>query len=212
MKNVILVCEDLFGLEVFDLLVQSNLWYRQNGREEAYRVLGYVSDAPDPFGDTPCPLARLGTLSDHAAAEGTEYVLGIAGPAAKVRAVEAIKARGGVFATVYCPWILAIGISVGEGSVVAAYSIKPGMELGPYTTTIESMLTPKKVGAYSTILRFSNITGNVGERAYVGNHVYSHLGVTIGDDAVAQDGAIIVRNVKPGMTVAGVPARRVAVV
>lgn len=46
----------------------------------------------------------------------------------------------------------------------------------------------------------------IGERAFVGTEAVIMPGVTIGRDAIVAAGAVVTRNVEPGMIMAGVPA------
>lgn len=51
---------------------------------------------------------------------------------------------------------------------------------------------------------------NIGERVLIGIGARVLPGITIGHDAVVGAGAVVIRDVEPGTTVAGVPARPVA--
>ncbi len=209
MKDVIVVCDDLFGLEVCSILEQINQWNIGYWMKPPYNLLGYISDAQAPFGDAPHSVKRLGGIRDWAPAGEEKYVLAITDPKRKQQLAAALKAAGFVFETVFAPWTVTAPVEVGEGCVIAAYSIKPGMHIGDFVTVMDSMLTSHSVGDYSTIMRFANITGDVGKFAFVGNHAYSHLGKSIGDYCRIRDGAVLVKNAKEGAVMAGVPAVKV---
>jgi acetyltransferase-like isoleucine patch superfamily enzyme len=49
----------------------------------------------------------------------------------------------------------------------------------------------------------------IGERAFIGYRAIIMPGVSIGDDAVVAAGAVVTRDVPPGVVVAGVPARQI---
>ena len=209
MKNIIIACNDVFGLEVYSILKEVNNWYKRRKEESIYNIIGYISDSEKPFGKFDGFIPRLGSIEEWTPLkEGETYVLGILKPESKQQTVESLTKKGCCFEMVRTPWVLSPPIKIGVGSFVAAYSIKGGMKIGNYVTLIESMLTSRSIGDYSTVLRFSNITGNIGKSVFIGNHVYSHLGKTIGDNAYVMDGSIVVKDIKPGITVAGVPARK----
>ena len=209
MKDIIIVCEDLFGMEVASLLEDINRWFAARDQEELFHILGYLSDSECPFGSVKTDLAHLGTIRDWSPLGEERYVMGMLLPASKRYAVETLVQRGCRFTTIYTPWMLAPEIDLGLGSIVAAYSVKQGIKLGRYATIMEGMITSHHIGEYSTILRFSNITGDVENDVYIGNHVYSHTGTVIGDHAFVADGSIVVKNVKPGTSVSGIPAKRI---
>ena len=208
MKDLILVCDGLFGLEILDSLETGARWYDKHGWPQKYRPVGYVSDDPACFRGLPCPVPRLGDLDTHPMRPEAAYVLAICEPEAKRAAVSRIKARGGRFETLIAPMMLARNVDAGEGAVVDAYSIADGVKIGAFATVSGAMLADGPVGDYATVLRFANVIGEgVGEGAYVGNHVFVPHGKSIGAGARAEDGAVVARSVRPGVTVGGIPAR-----
>ena len=209
MKDLILVCNDLFGLEVWSLLETSEKWHDRYGLAQPYRVIGYISDKEDPFEGLGTFLKRLGPIDGWKPVSDEKYIMALKMPDEKQKTAEYLKAQGCEFETFISPWMLNPGMEAGEGSVAAAYSVKAGLKIGKFATLIDPLIACHAIGDYSTIMHFSNITADVGSHTYVGNHVYSHTDRVIGDDVTAEDGSIIVKNVKSGMTVAGVPARRI---
>jgi len=196
-------------MEIYSIIEQINKWNIKYNREKQYKVIGYIGDIGLPFNTVNLQIPRLGSIHGWKQIANETYVLAIKEPKNKMETVAELLAGGCEFETVRAPWVLAPTLQIGEGSVVAAYSIKPGMIIGKYVTLVDSMLTSHSVGDYSTVLYFSNVTGNVGERSYVGSHVYTHLGKVVGDNCYVADGSIVVKDIKPGNSVSGVPARRI---
>lgn len=64
------------------------------------------------------------------------------------------------------------------------------------------------VGDFVTLARGAKVSGNVtiGDRAYIGSGAVLRPGLTIGARAVVGMGAVVIRDVPPGVTVAGNPA------
>ena len=191
MKDVILVCEDWFGLEVLDALEAGERRLAERGEPPRYRAVGYVSDAVSPFGGLPCGLPRLGDPDTHPFDPDAGYVLAIRDPAAKRAAVGRILARGGRFETVITACSLVpLSFRAGEGSFVDAFSIADGVTLGAYVTVCGAMLAEVSVGDYATVMRFSNV-----------------IGAGVGEGAHVADGSIVARSVRPGAAVSGIPAK-----
>lgn len=209
MKDVIIVCDDLFGLEVYSILEEINKTYTSKGQEALYNISGYISFSECPFGNVKHSIKRLGGIDDRSPSNGESYVMAVTSPSMKKRIVDIMEPKGCRFETVIAPWTRRKAEEVGEGTLLAAFSVKSGLKLGRYVTAVESMLISRPIGDFSTIMRFANITGNVGTGSYIGNHAYSHLDKSIGDNCYVADGSIIVKNVKDGTCVAGMPAKKI---
>ncbi|MFN4090992.1 MAG: DapH/DapD/GlmU-related protein, partial [Alphaproteobacteria bacterium] len=69
-----------------------------------------------------------------------------------------------------------------------------------------------RIGDYVTFAPGAKVNGNVevGDHAYVGSGAVIRQGLTIGEGAVIGMGAIVTRDVPPGATVAGNPAKPLA--
>ena len=209
MTELIIVCEDLFGLEVLSLIEHINQKSNEKGRGAVYKIKGYISDVDNPFGKLSCSIERLGTISGNYAFDNEKCVMAICNPQSKQRAVETLKVRGAEFQTIVTPWTNAPLLQIGEGSIISAYTIKDGIKIGKFVTIIGSMLSNHVIGDYSTVLRFANVAGDeVGKGTYIGNHVFVAVGKNVGDDCYVADGSIVVKNVKSGTSVSGIPAKK----
>ncbi|MBQ3157481.1 MAG: hypothetical protein IJB81_11295 [Clostridia bacterium] len=204
MLDIIIVCEDAFGLEVY--------WLTQeiNKVQPIYHVKGFLSDRKDPFGGIPAPAPILGTIEEWKPYDAEKYVMGIRNPAEKKRVATLFKARNARFATLYAPWALMLGdFSAGEGCIIANTNAKPNARFGDFVTMDMLMAESVNIGSYSTLEAFSNITSaTIGEGVYVGPHAAIMANLTIGDGAWIEAGSIVVTNVKPGVRVSGAPARK----
>ena len=208
MKEVILVCNDLFGIEVLELVNQINIYRFQKCGEPEFKVVGYLSEKDNPFGDINISIRKIGSIYDWKPSSNERFILGMNKPEEKLEVVNIMKGKGACFQTIIAPWTIAPALEIGEGSVISAYTIMKGIEIGKYVTVIGAMLSGYRIGDYSTVLRFSNIAGEtIGRCSYIGNHVFLAVGKKIGDYCTVGDGSIVVKNVKSGLSVSGVPAK-----
>ena len=210
MKNVVIICDDLFGIEVFSILQAINKYNAKAGKEPEYKVVGYVCDNGKLFEENDVLLPYLGKIEDREPVSPESYIMAILEPCRKEQIALLFHDKGAVFEIVFAPWVICpAAVKCGEGCIIAARSIKSDIIIGRFVTLIETMVSGHLFGDYSTALRYSNITGNVESRVYIGNHVYLHTGKRMEDDTRAVDGSIIIKNVKKGSTVSGVPASKI---
>ena len=213
MQSVIIVCDDLFGLEVYSIVEATNQWYEKNEGSQKYLIKGFLSESGAPFGEWESPAPVFSPMSGWKPEDGVKLIMGILSPEKKAEAVALLKSRGAVFETVYAPWILAFPkwLTIGEGCIVCPYSAKPGMVIGDFVTIDHTMLSGHKLGDYSTTMRLSNIAGDsVGSYSFVGDHCFLAVGKNIGDHCYVESGSIVVKDVKNGTRVSGVPAKKQA--
>lgn len=211
MQKVVVVCDGLFGLEIFSILEEINKWHAQRKQEQPYYIDGFVFLDGTGVERESFPSDVLGTISDWIPSEDVSIVLGVKDPAKKRLAVTLLREKNVRFETVYAPWILAFHkwLTIGEGCIVAPYSAKPGLVIEDFATVVHSMLSGHRIGEYSTVMRYANIAGDVGKDCLVGDHVFLVVEKSIGDGCVADPGSIVVKNLKPGTHVRGVPAKSV---
>ncbi len=209
MKNVIIVCEDTYGLDVYLMIRDIN--ERTPATSVApYQPLGFISDTPNPFGKVKPPYPVLGTVEDWVVEEGVYFVMAIRDPLRKEKAVLCLKSKGARFVTIIDPWVpLPPDCKVGEGCIIACYVCKDGSRFGDFVTLDTVMCEAVEIGDYSTLCPFANITNApIGKRVFVGSHAAVMAHKKVGDDARILPGSIVVSNVRSGTSVAGVPAKR----
>ncbi len=155
------------------------------------------------------PVEVLPTLDDD-----VHHVIAIGGCSARA----AVDARcvdwGRTAATLVHPTAV-VGrrsVEVGEGSVLCAYaSATTNVRLGRHVhlNPHASVGHDSVLGEHTTVTPQAGIAGQVsiGARVFVGTGATIGPGLRVGDDVLVGAGAVVVRDVEPGVTVAGVPAR-----
>lgn len=212
MQDIVIVCNDLFGIEVYSLIDEINRRAEKANKGAVYHIKGFLYIQERPFNESISPVKLLGDLDNWTPDENEKVVLGIADPEIKGEAVSILREKGAKFQTIITPWMLVLPdqLQIGEGSILSAYSAKDGLIIGDFVTVIASMISGHIIGDYSTVMRFANIAGDsIGRYSYVGNHVFLAVGKSIGDNCRVADGSIVVKNVKSGVYVSGVPAKKV---
>ena len=199
--SVLIVGASGHGREVLDVVVACG-----------HEVAGFADDGrPDVV-----PLERLGVAVlgglDVVGAHAGSVVLGIGDGAARRRVAAALGAVRWVGPLVHPVASLGRDVELGEGTVVAAgarltthIAVGPHCYVGP-NATIGHDTT---LGIGVTVLPGATVSGSVtlGDGVLIGTGANLRQGVQVGDGAVVGAGAVVLRDVAPGATVVGVPAR-----
>ena len=196
-----------FGREVHAWAMQSEA----HGRE--WEIKGFIDDNLDALRDRPSPGQIIGRVNDYAPEAEDVFVCAIGMPVIKRQCSEIIAARGGEFTNVlHRTAVFAHEIQLGLGVIVCPYAIlSANVTIGDGVgiNLHASVDHDATVGAWSQINCHCDLTGGVvlEEEVFLGSHSSVLPGVRVGRGAVVGAGAVVLRDVPPGVTVAGVPAR-----
>lgn len=186
----------------------------------APEVIGFVDDNPARQGSTIDGHPVLGTvewLIAHAH-QGVVAILAIAAARPKQVLAERLELAGVAFTTAIHPSLQAAsGVSFGDGAIVnAGVSIAFDTFVGRHTTinlgaTIGHDVT---IGDFATIAPGVNVTGKVaiGEGVEIQTNATIVPGLKLGAWSKVGPGSVVLRDVEPGESVFGNPARRVPAV
>lgn len=193
------------GREVLDVA--------RNTRDDARVVLGFLDDdEPDAT-----LLARVGVdwLGPVAGLQNleAEYVTAIADPRIRAAIHDAATAWGKTAASL---WHMtahrALDVRWSPGTVVLANaSVTSNVELGLHVhVNLNATVAHDCVlDDFVTVNPGANVNGavRVDRFATIGSGAVIRQGITIGEGATVGAGAVVIRDVEPGATVVGVPAR-----
>jgi|GEM_PF-2038137 len=210
-KELIIVCEDSFGMDVYSIVGAINEYPIEGYNQSNYRVLGYLLPKDRMGSPVRFNLPVLGAIEEWKPSENEYYAMGIVQPRRKEWAVNLLKEKKAVFVQLRAPWALVpFDVDLGEGSIIAAISVKEGVKIGPFTLLYQSMVAAAEIEAFCSVMAFANITNAHLEKCvFVDENASVMMNLTIGEDACVLPNSVVVKNVKPRTTVSGIPARRV---
>lgn len=198
-----------FGCEMVAWAEQSV----QNGRE--WKLKGIIDDFPDAMARRPCPAKWLGKIADYEPNADEVFVAAIGKPAGKRACSELISGRGGRFTQLHHRTaVIGNDVQCGEGVILCPYSVVTSnvrLGRGVAVNLHSSVDHDAVVGDWTQINCHCDLTGGVviGSEVWFSSHVSVAPSVKVGDRAYLGMGAMVLRDVEPGATVAGNPARRI---
>ena len=182
---------------------------------DAFDVVGMLDDAR-PVGELHGGVAVLGTVETARRHPGARFLV----CAGKGRTREALVGRlasAGIgadrFATLVDPSVrVPSSCSVGAGSIVLAGAVLTAdVTVGRHVVLMPhvTLTHDDDVDDFATLCAATTLGGgvHVGARAYLGMASSVRQGLEVGDDAVLGMGAVLTRDLPPGETWVGVPAR-----
>lgn len=209
MKRLYIIGARGFGREVYNLFLQCKPLL---GDMECAGFLDSKKDALDGFCGYP-PI--VSSVEDYMPQPGDVFICALGDVRYKKMYAELILQRGGRFISLVHPSVeLGSNARIGSGCIlIGACIVNCDVSIGDFVTVMGySVLGHDAVvgdwshlGAYSFMGGFSR----------VGDMVTLHPGVRllphkrIGDNAVVGAGSVVLRNVSPGVTVFGIPAKKV---
>ena len=195
-----------FGREVVS-------WLRTDGLA-TLRPVGFVDDAaaaPGLDDRTGLPVGPLGDMVE--AHPGAAMLLALGSGASRQAAAERVRAAGLTLERfVHSSVIVGERVEIGEGSLVMPGTILTcDIRIGEYVVVNCSCNIGHDVaiGSYSTLLGNNSLNGNVtiGEFVTIGSRATIHPGKRVGDRSIVGIGSVVLKSVRPEVTVFGAPAR-----
>lgn len=210
MKNLIIIGAGGMGREVYHLAKECDKFATR------YQIKGFLDDNPhalDGFAYIYPPI--LGSISDYQIQEDDVFACSIGDISTKVRFVELIESKGGKFISLIHPDTpINETAIIGEGALVF-HDVHVGSEaiIGKHVMlqSYAAIGHDVTIGDFTRIDPKASVIGGV----KVGNRVTLHTmcvlnhKVTVGDDAVVGALSFVIRKVKPGITVFGIPAKEI---
>lgn len=186
-----------------------------NAQEPQYDVVGVLDDGSPDLDlleargvDHLGPVDRLEVLPAQ-----VEFTIGIASGTVRRRIARYADGLGRRSPVLVHPNVhRGFDVRLGEGTVICSHvSMENHIRLGRHVHVNQNSTVGHdcRIGDYGTVSPLVALSGDVtmGEAAFLGTGSSVNQGLTLGEAATVGSGAAVIRDVEPGTTVVGVPAR-----
>jgi sugar O-acyltransferase (sialic acid O-acetyltransferase NeuD family) len=214
-KNLIIAGCGGFGAEAIWVAEDMN---EQLSDDEKWHIIGYVDDDPRKALQERYGYRVSGAPEEVAAGfKGVEtwYFCAIGDNAIRRQMSKRLDGLGWHAATLIHPTAVRAGnVRVGDGTYVGALCIlSPNSSLGKHVIVNQHSAIghDSLIGDYANICPGAKVNGycRVGEGALVGSNASLMQSCVLGEKAVVGANSFVVHNIPDGVTVMGVPARRI---
>lgn len=212
-EDIIIVGAGGFGREVVDIIEAIN----DTAAEPIWALRGVIDDAPSTENLqrlTDRSVEYLGTVSDALATPARPaFIVGVGNPAARESLASTLEAHGFGAATLVHPSVtMGSHVTLGPGSVLCAgVRITTNVVIGKHVhVNLNATIGhDSRLGDYVSVNPLASVSGDCVVEDHVLLGVCASLinGVTVGAGSVVGGGACAVRDIPPGVTAVGVPAK-----
>lgn len=199
------------GLEIYE-------WFQEAIEAAEMEIGGFLDGRPNALDGSGIEAKVLGDPLTYALAHNDVFVCAIGNPAPRKSVCNALASRGAKFVTLIHPKALVCASSrVGEGCVLFPFAVVDGRtEIREHCVLYfhASVGHQVTVGPYSMLLAGSLVGSRceLGEGVVMATNSFSRTGIRIGDDALVGACSFAAKDITPGYSVLGVPARQLGTV
>jgi sugar O-acyltransferase (sialic acid O-acetyltransferase NeuD family) len=203
-SHLIVVSAGGFGRNVVSMARQDQAF----GKD--WDVKGFLDDRPNVQGLPDVPI--LGDPLTYRVHDGDIFVCALGDPAARRHYTLALEAQGAHFIVLRPSLAAGERVTMGRGCIFEPnVSIGADAKLGAFVTVLATTILGYgvTVGDYVQIGSFVFCGGgsSIGNDVVIHPHATILPGVKVGDGAVIGAGSVVIRDVPPGVTMIGNPAK-----
>jgi sugar O-acyltransferase (sialic acid O-acetyltransferase NeuD family) len=210
MKRLIIVGAGGFGREVLSWVLQSQAHQRE------WCVSGFLDANPKALDGYDDSFPILGSPTDYQPSGDEVFVCAMGEPKTRLNVCRHLEAYGACFATLIHPSaVVGRNTTMGRGCILCPGAVLTAdVRIGHHViiNACASVGHDAVIGDGCTLSGHADVTGfaRLGSGVFLGTHAAVLPSARVGDFSVVGAGSVVLRDVKPGATVMGVPAIQVS--
>lgn len=208
MKELLIIGAGGMGRTIYDMAIENP------GYNKDYIVKGFIDDNLDALSGFANYPPVVGTIREYLPKPEDIFVCSIGG-ASRKSCMENILNKGGEFMTMIHPTSrIGTNVKIGKGCYVGAYTIiAADANIGDYNFIQSHTIVGHdvRIGTFNRIDSYVMLVGGtvIGNCCVLNTRAMINHNVEVGDGAHVGACSLVIQNVNPGITVFGIPARRI---
>ena len=211
MRDLIIIGAGGFGREAMEIALD----IQEDNPNIGWRMRGFITDIPGDFYDkNTLGYDIIDDISHHEVQKNAVYVFAIADISFRERMTKHFLNAGAKFVNLIHPSaIIGRTVVMGVGNIISPrVTITCNVDMGNFIRIGggTSIGHDVKIGDYATISGTCGINGyaEIGRGAFVGSHGVICPHAVVGEYATVGTGSVVLRSVKPHISVYGNPAKK----
>lgn len=207
MKNLVIIGASGFAREMYDLALTCF------ATDSEFKVKGFLSDGPSNIEEMGYP-AVLGKVADYEIQPGDLFFCGIGKVSDRKKTVEIILSKGGNFINLIHPTaVISPSVKLGIGVGIKAFCVLASDVIVEDFTFMQSSVImghDVHIGKYCQINSFAFFAGfsRIHDLVTINAGAKIIQKVVVEESAIVGVGSVVLKRVKNGTTVFGIPAKK----
>lgn len=210
MNRLIIIGAGAFGRETLDWLLELPPVAR-----DWDCIAGFLDSNPQALDGIECSHPLLARLEDYQPQSGDRFLCTVGAPRTRLHLCESLQQRGAIFTSViHRQALISARATLGTGCLIGPFtSVSNNTMVGDHSFVLANAVLAHdcRVGKACNLSPGVAVSGHctIGDAVMLGANATLLPGAHVGDHATIGAGSVVLRSVKAGSTVLGVPAKQI---
>lgn len=210
MKRLLIVGAGGFGRETLDWLLEMPAAAR-----DWDHIAGFIDNNLNALDGIDCTHPVIASLQDYQPTTNDRFICAVGTPRARLQVCAALQEKGAFFTTAIEPGaVISSRSNIGVGCIISSRATTGGkVSVGDHSYLLANVVVAHDcvIGRGCNLSPGAVLAGGctVGDGVMIGINASLLPRARVGDHATIGAGSVVLRSVKPGTTVMGIPAKQI---